>query len=602
MTPQSQNSASTALLVMYIAGFGLMLLFAGILNQIGASGVVATTLALAFLVGTYVFSAFFAGTMRLSDFGNAQRSADPLHNGMGIAAGGFSGFFTLSLAGLFFDLGIRGIIWSGGLITGIALMTVLFSASYARTRSVTIPEFLMGADSGNSFFRGFLILIVVFCSLAIATAQFQFLAIIGQRFLGINAGTVILSTLVATLLCTLAGGLQSTNLARTLSYILIASGILIPLIWISLIVSGIPLPQLGYGLAAIGQSVEIHSELVEIGQENASSLKTVLDTDYSLNSFELLSGFACIAAGFAAMPHLLQHFAAVRTGYQARRSGAWAVLFLLLLLTAIPAIAAFMRFEIYQILIGAEIEGFASGSNWLFQLSGVSNSKFILVCGEYVGSYAELLSACGTGHIISLSDIVIDPTFIPLALPALSQLPDILTTIAVLGVLAALWSTIDGTILCAALTLSHDGYLRLMRPKSPLGVRLFVTRLLLAVIACLATFLALNSPVHPLTLVTFSVAFCAATLFPILVARNWWPNVAQDNLFAGTLTGAIVTSVLFYISLVEQNLSSFIIPLSGERLDLLDAGFLGMISTFAIIGISNLLNNLRKPKEEPEDV
>ena len=602
MTPQSHNSITTALLVMYMAGFALMLLFAGILNQIGASGLVATTLALTFLVGTYVFSAFFAGTMRLSDFGDAQRTAEPLHNGMSIAAGGFSGFFTLSLAGLFFDLGIRGIVWSGGLIAGIALMTVLFSARYTRTGSVTIPEFLVGTEGGNSFFRGLLILIVVLCSLAIATAQFQFLAIIGQRFLGANAGAIILSTLIAILVCTLAGGLQSTNVARSLSYILIASGILVPLIWVSLIVSGVPLPQLGFGLAAIGQSAEIHKELMDIGLENASSLKTILDVDHSLTGFDLLAGFACIAAGFAAMPHLLQHFSTVRTGYQARRSGAWAVLFLLLLLTAIPAIAAYMRFEIYQILIGAEIEDFSTGSNWLFQLSGASNSRLILICGEYVGNYTELLSACGAGHILRLSDIVIDSTFIPLTLPTLSQLPNLVVTIALLGVLAALWSTIDGATLTAALTLSHDGYLRLLRPKSPLGVRLFVTRLLLAVLACLSTFLALKSPVHPLTLVTCSIAFCAATLFPVLVAKNWWPNVAQDNLFAGLLTGTIVTSALLYASLVEQDLSSLIIPLNGDRLDILDAGFLGMISTFAVIGISSFLNSLRKSKEETEEV
>ncbi len=601
MASNSPLKLSGQLLGMYIASFALTIFFAATLQQIGAPEHYVAVLMIAFLIGTWVFAGLFAKTMRLTVFHEAERAGVPFYIGQAMAAGLISSAIYILLAGEFYKNGIDGLAWFSGWVLGATMLGVLVAPGYASSRAVTLPEMFFGRDENRLFRFASLVIVILSCFLLLLV-QFHATAIISQQFLGIPGPIGVFAGVLAITICLLAGGIQSLSIARAMIYPVIAITFLLPLSWMSINATGLPVPQLAFGIGALQPVAEIDAEMMDAGFALGKEIFSIT-SDGRLDGFNFLALIICLGAGISAMPHLVQHFGVFDTRAKARRGGIWAVFFLLLVLSAVPAAAAFAKLEFYTALLGLPVSELAVESAWLFGEGTANAGKLISICGQEVVELKQVIAACGglPEYVLTARDITISSQLLPFAAVKFAHLPDLVMTIMAAGALAALWSTADGLLLATANTLSQDGYFRLFRPKSPLGVRLFMTRFLLVLIAIITALLAAWTAPSSEFLFTAAFAISAAALFPALISKIWWSGTSSTQLFFGMLAGFTVVVLLLFLTalgadFVPNSGDEFRlpIPLLTDRLMPINSGFIGMLVAFATIGILRQISGAKK--------
>ena len=557
-------------------------------EQIGASANFVAVLVFAFLIGTWVFVGLFAKTMRLTVFHEASRAGVPFHTGQALAAGLISSAVYILMAGEFYENGTDGLAWFSGWVLGTTLLSVLVAPAYASSKAITLPELFFGVD-GHRLFRFVSLIIVVLCCFLLLLVQFHATAVISQEFFGIPGAVAIFAAATAISICMLTGGIQSLSIVRAMIYPVIAATFLLPLVWMSMNATGFPVPQLTFGVGALQPVAEIDAEMMEVGFALGEEIFSITSNG-RLDRFNFIALIFCLGAAIAAMPHLIQHFCVFDTRAKARRGGIWAVFFLFLVLSAVPATAAFAKLEFYTSLLGLPVSELAVESGWLFDAGA---GKLISLCGQPVERLQQVILACGGSpeFVLTTKDIEISAQLLPFAAAKFAHMPNLVITLLAAGALAALWSTADGLLLAAANTLSQDGYFRLFRPKSPLGVRLFMTRFLLVMIAVIAASLSVWTLPHSEFLFVTAFAISASSLFPALISKIWWKGTSSKQILVGMLVGLAVSMILLQLSAVGADFAlmsgdelSITIPVLTDRLLPINSGFIGMLAAFAAIG------------------
>ncbi len=605
---------ATSLTGMFLASFLLVLLFGAFLLQVGLNSGYIGLLMLSFLMGVYVFSGIFAKTMRLKAFFTAERSANPFIVGQAIASGIISSGIFILLAGDFYERGTDALAGYSGWILGSCLMVVLFAASVNRSAEPTLAGFLNGSNSSR-LHRGLSLFAVSLVGFILLTAQFRLTASLSETFLGISGTESIIMMVIAIGICLLMGGVQALSISRMLAYPVIAIGFLLPISMIAYKISGNPFPQLAYGSGALEPIMQIDREIIDTGFAEANEIFS-LTKSRTPDIVQYLSILFCLACGLAAMPHLLQHFTTSARPSQARLSGAWAIGLTLLVLTAIPAFAAFYRIDIYTSLLGLQLADLEGEAAWIFNASGNGSFNAITICGAYISSLEDAMAACGQGpdYFLATQDISVNPSLLVLSSGILNEMPPMVTWVLATGALAAIWSTADGIAIALANSLAHDGYVHLVRPGAPQSIRLFIARFLLIMILVVSATLAIGVRPDAIMLFELAFSFSAAALFPALVTRIWWPACGNQCRFAGVLAGIIITSALLFLN----TLGFDFMPYSGdewrfaanpetERPTLMSSGMFGMFGAFLAIWISHVaivgrLNKKSKPSKENRNV
>ncbi|NCC35970.1 MAG: cation acetate symporter, partial [Chloroflexia bacterium] len=439
-------------------------------------------------------------------------------NGLATGSDWMSAASFISMAGALFLLGYEGLAYITGWTGGFVLLVLLLAPYLRKFGQFTIPDFI-GARYPGSATRVLGAIICIIISFTYLTAQVTGIGIIMSRFLGINYMLGVIVGLSAVLLCSFLGGMKAITWTQGVQGIIMVVAYLVPVTWLSLKLTGVPIPQLMYG-EALQNIIRLEAE------QGITSSYIEPFNDWSPLNFIALT--ICLMVGTAGMPHILTRFYTVPDVHQSRSSVAWALGWIAVLYLTAPAYAAFSRWEILQDVVGRPI---AALPEWAENWAQTGLLTIIETSHDENGNDSRL----------QYDELRIDPDLIVLATPEIAGLPTTVVALVAAGGMAAALSTADGLLMVIAAAVAHDIYHRTLNPKASLRERLWIGRIMILAAAVLATLTALQRLAIIVQMVAWAFSLAAATFFPILVMGIFWKGATSRGAAAGMLSGLIVT-------------------------------------------------------------
>jgi cation/acetate symporter len=452
-----------------------------------------------------------------------------IYNGMATGSDWMSAASFIGMAGTLYALGYGGLAFVLGWTGGYVLVAILLAPYLRKFGQYTVPDFL-GARYGGNVARLVGVIVLITASFVYVVAQIVGIGIITQRFLDVSFAVAVFIGLAGILVCSMMGGMRAVTWTQVAQYIVLIIAYLIPAILMSVKVTGVPIPQLMYGIA-LERIEQLEATMRAAGQVMLPHTQAFVgpnqqfDLNRAINFFALIF---CLMVGTASLPHILMRYFTTPSVREARQSVAWSLFFIFLLYFTAPAYAAFAKLEIYSNVIGKPI---AQLPEWL---------KNWQLMSPYGVTWIGVNDANRDG-ILQLSEFRIHPDVIVLSTPEIAGLPYVIAGLVAAGGLAAALSTADGLLLALANALSHDIYYRMIDRHAPTKRRLIVARTLLITVAVLAAYTAGNLGADILFLVAWAFSIAAAGLFAALVMGVWYKKTTTAGAIAGMLVGYIIT-------------------------------------------------------------
>ena len=473
----------------------------------------------------YAYIGYLSRTMVLSEYYVAGRVVPAFYNGMATGADWMSAASFISMAGGLYLAGYFALGYVLGWTGGYVLVAILLAPYLRKFGQFTVPDFLGVRYEGNT--ARFCGVVVLFCaSFTYIVAQTFGIGIITSRFLGIPFEIAIFAGLVGILVCSMLGGMRAVTWTQVAQYIILIIAYLTPVVWLSTKRYGIPIPELTYG-NALAQIAQLEATLGVIKPHAGAFLDAAGQFSWvEFNNFWAL--VLCLMVGTASLPHILMRYFTTPNVREARMSVGWSIFFIFLLYFTAPAYAAFAKLEVYQNVIGQQIDSLPAWvQNW-----------------SQVGGLMTITDANKDG-ILQLREFVINQDIIVLSMPEIAGLPYVVSGLVAAGGLAAALSTADGLLLAIANALSHDVYYKMIDPTASTARRLIVARTLLVVVALIAAAVAGTRPSGIIQMVAWAFSLAAAGLFAPLVMGIWWKRTTSMGAVLGMSAGFLVC--LYYL-------------------------------------------------------
>jgi len=529
----------------YVGGFLGLVIILAILEQVGLPNRVIGYLFMLLTIGVYAYIGIVSRTMQVSEYYVAGRRVPAVYNGMATGSDWMSAASFIGMAGTLYALGYAGLAFVLGWTGGYVLVAILLAPYLRKFGQYTVPDFL-GARYGGNVARLIGVIVLITASFVYVVAQIVGVGIITQRFLDVPFAVAVFIGLAGILVCSMLGGMRAVTWTQVAQYIVLIIAYLIPAFLMSVKVTGVPLPQLMYGVA-LERIEQLEASMRAAGQVMLPHTQAFVgpnqqfDLNRAINFFALIF---CLMVGTASLPHILMRYFTTPSVREARSSVAWSLFFIFLLYFTAPAYAAFAKLEVYSNVIGQPI---AQLPEWL------KNWQLMSPYGvPWVG-----VNDANRDGILQLSEFRIHPDVIVLATPEIAGLPYVISGLVAAGGLAAALSTADGLLLAIANALSHDIYYRMIDRHAPTGRRLVVARVLLIAVAVVAAYTAGHLGADILFLVAWAFSIAAAGLFAALVMGVWYKRTTNAGAIAGMIVGYVITfgyliwSEFFGLSLIE---------------------------------------------------
>ena len=442
------------------------------------------------------------------------------------------------------------------------------------------------------------VIVLVACSFTYVTAQIYGTGLIASRFLGMQFELAVFAGLVGILVCSMLGGMRAVTWTQVAQYIVLIIAYLTPIVILSTMKYGLPIPQLTYG-QAIADITAREQQMLSAGLATAAALKPHIQPFINYTPLNFFAIIMCMMVGTASLPHILMRYFTTPSVREARQSVAWSLFFIFLLYFSAPAYAAFSKLEVYTNIIGRPL---ADIRPWMFTWGELG---LIQICGKNAASLAAVADACKAiaGHpgVVRFADFAINTDVIVLSTPEIAGLPYVISGLVAAGGLAAALSTADGLLLAIANALSHDIYYKMLQPMKSnnrnitIGVilaaivvlmylvvggtgwggiawkwwaigglaailaaaypflqkandterRLVIARILLLLVAIAAASTAASRPSDILAMVGWAFSLAMAGNFPALVLGIWWKRATTAGAIAGIIAG--FSLCIFYL-------------------------------------------------------
>jgi cation/acetate symporter len=474
----------------------------------------------------YIGIAVYNKAKATSDFYVAGRGVPPIFNGMAIGADWMSAASFIGLAGTVMILGYDGLAYIMGWTGGYLLLTFLLAPQLRKYGRYTVPEFI--GDRYNSHTaRVIAAICTIIISFTYSIGQLSGSGVVIGRLFEIDAkvGTMIGVVLIA--FYAAFGGMKGITWTQVAQYVVLIIAYLIPVIFMSLQITGNPAPWLSYG--------ELVGKIGELDRELGVSEYFAPFTNGT--KWQFMALMFTLMAGTAGLPHVIVRFYTVSTMKAARWSGAWALLFIGLLYLSAPAYAAFSRFILMTKVAGSQISDLPSWTK-----SWVDTGKL------------QVADANGDG-ILQWKEIIISNDIVVMATPEIANLGVFVIGLVAAGAMAAALSTAGGLMIAISSSFAHDIYYRVFKPNATERNRLAVARWSIVIATVLAGIVALNPPGVITQIVAWAFALASGTFFPALLLGVWWKRSNAQGVISGMLVGLGVT--LTYIFLAKSGITLF---------------------------------------------
>ncbi len=456
----------------------------------------------------------------------AGRGVPAIFNGAATAADWMSAASFISMAGLISFMGFDGTVYLMGWTGGYVLLALLLAPYLRKYGKYTVPDFI-----GDRYYSSTARVVAAFCaifvSLTYVAGQMRGVGIVFSRFLGvgINWGVVIGMAIVA--FFAVLGGMKGITWTQVAQYSVLIVAYLIPAIAISRVLTGNPIPQLSFTFSDIIDKLnQIQLDLGFTEYTQPFRTKTMLD---------VFCITLALMAGTAGLPHIIVRFYTVPSVRSARYSAGWALLFIALLYTTAPAIAAFARYNLINSLNGKSLEDVRQHSwvkNWeVTGLLGLEDKN-----GD---GLIELTPDKDT------TEITIDRDIIVLSTPEVAGLAPWVVGLVAAGGLAAALSTAAGLLLVISSSIAHDIYARLINPAASEAKRLMVGRVMIFAAVIVAGIFGIYPPGFVAQVVAFAFGLAAASFFPVILLGIFDSRTNRQGAIWGMVAGIGFTG--FYI-------------------------------------------------------
>src|SRR5688572_26107025 len=430
----------------YTGGFIGFVLLLAVLEQMGVSQKVIGYCFVFLTIGVYAYIGIISRTSEISEYYVAGRVVPPFFNGMATGADWMSAASFISMAGGLYLGGYNALAFVLGWTGGYVLVAILLAPYLRKFGQYTVPDFLGTRYKGNT--ARLCGVIVLFCaSFTYIVAQCFGIGIITSRFLDIPFEIAIFVGLLGILVCSMLGGMRAVTWTQVAQYIILIIAYLVPVIWLSTKLYGLPIPELSYGqalneIAQLEQKLGVTKPHVSAYTDAKGQFSWV-----EFNNFWALT--LTLMVGTASLPHILMRYFTTPNVRDARTSVGWSIFFIFLLYFTAPAYAAFAKREVYANVIGQKISELPAWvQNW-----------------SQVGGLLTIKDGNSDG-ILQLSEFIINQDIIVLSMPEIAGLPYVIAGLVAAGGLAAALSTADGLLLAIANALSHDIYYKLIDAKA----------------------------------------------------------------------------------------------------------------------------------------
>ena len=514
----------------------LLVVVLALLGHFGLPDTFVESVLGAAVLATFAVAGIGGRTMQTSEFYVAGRNVPAAGNGMAGAAAFLSAAAFLGLAAAFFANARTAIAFVVGWSLGFLILAVAIAPYFRKSGAYGVADFL-GLRYGGRAVR-LVAAIVIATALTAALAAAIGAAAATTALFGVPERTARAIVVALVLSATVLGGMRALTTTAVFQYIVLALAMLALAVVVSVTAYGMPVPQF-----AFGRAIADAAALAAVAGDLAPSVASRHLPFAPAGAFELFAAVVSLAAGVAALPHLLMRSATVRRIDTARRSVGWTLLFVLVVALTAPAVAALARLAILADLAEARIGSLPA---WVFAYGKLG---LVQVCGVDAVSPAAVREACrATQGIVSAAsfapNVAVGGDAIVLALPGIVGLPHVITAMAAAGALAAALAAAGSIALAIAAAIGHDLYGQVIAARASAGRRLIVTRLLLVAVTLAGAWLAANRADGVAWFATAAIALSASGLFPALFLAVWWDRATAPGAVAGMIGGAATTVIV----------------------------------------------------------
>ena len=519
----------------------------------------------------YIFIAIRSRAGSTQEFYVAGKGIHPVANGMATAADWMSAASFISMAGLIglSYNGYGGSVFLMGWTGGYVILAMLIAPYLRKYGKFTVPEFI-GDRYYSDTARVVAVICLIICSVTYVIGQMKGIGVAFSRFLETDYETGLFSGMVIVFFYAVLGGMKGITYTQIAQFCVLIFAYTVPAIFISLQLTGQPLPQIGLGSTLADGTYlleKLDRTLLDLGfQEYTTSVRG--------STLNMAAFTASLMIGTAGLPHVIIRFFTVPTVRAARTSAGWALVFIAILYTTAPAVAAMARLNIIQTLephsgqpLAVE-ERPAWFKNWeQTGLLGIEDKN-----GDGLIQYS---ADPDTNELVTL-----DNDILVLANPEIANLPNWVIALVAAGGLAAALSTAAGLLLAISSAISHDLLKRTLMPNISERQELMASRLAMAAAVLGAGYLGLNPPGFAAGTVALAFGLAAASLFPALLLGIFSKRVTREGAVLGMLAGIGVT-----LAYVFQHKGIMFIPGTSFLGDLPRNWFLGIEpNAFGVVG------------------
>lgn len=556
---------------------------------------VATTFAL------YIGIAIWARAGSTDDFYVAGHDVHPTVNGMATAADWMSAASFLSMAGLIAFMGYGGSVYLMGWTGGYVLLALLLAPFLREFGKFTVPDFV-----GDRYYSTTARVIAVICALFVSftyiAGQMKGVGVAFSGFLGVPFEWGIIIGMVIVFFYAVLGGMKGVTYTQVAQYCVLIFAYTVPAIFMSIIITGNPVPQLGFIGEAKGEGISMLAKLNQV----VTDLGFLEYTQTNKTTFDVFCITAALMFGTAGLPHVIIRFFTVKSAGAARVSAGWALVFIALLYTTAPAVGAFARINFIDTVNestyiaddedydarAAEItaDGGKPVPTWYKDWESTGLLDYQDRNGDGVMQYRGPNAPDGVENEVSPNNDI----FV-LANPQIANLPGWVIGLVVAGGLAAALSTAAGLLMVISSAVSHDLCRRTLFKSMNDKTELRVARGAAAGAVLAAGLLGIfsNDLGFVAQVVAFAFGLAAASLFPVIFLGIFWKRMNKEGAIAAMLTGLVTTfGYIYWFKFVDTASANWLFGVSPEGI-----GFVFMWLA-AAVGIGVALAT----KAPPQDV
>ena len=475
----------------------------------------------------YIGIAIWSRAASTKEFYVAGGGVSPLANGMATAADWMSAASFISMAGLISFMGYDGAVYLMGWTGGYVLLALLLAPYLRKFGKFTVPDFI-----GERYYSKTARVVAVLCALLVSftyvAGQMRGVGVVFSRFLEVDINTGVIIGMVIVLFYAVLGGMKGITYTQVAQYCVLIFAFMVPAIFISIQMTGNPIPQLGMGARGADGAYLL---------DKLNGLSTELGfAEYTRGSKSLVDVFAitfALMVGTAGLPHVIVRFFTVKKVRDARKSAGLALLFIAILYTTAPAVAVFARTNLINTVSG---QAYSNMPAWFSNWEKTGLLKFNDKNGDGVIQYVANGAA---------NELTVDRDIMVLANPEIADLPAWVIALVGAGGLAAALSTAAGLLLVISSSVSHDLIKNVFNPDISEKQELVAARLSAVGAVCVAGYFGINPPGFVAAVVALAFGLAAASFFPAIILGIFYKKMNKEGAVAGMIVG--ISLMVFYM-------------------------------------------------------